>query len=185
MISALVSAAMMLSALAMERGAELDPNIHMLLQIPLLAAAGYVVGRKLTVARYWHAALLVCAISFILMWMLPKVVDEAVTTTTGRLLKYTTLPLLVGVPLGLSWPHTAPLLRGFLRAQAISMIAFTGFLYATSPVRLCNAYLAEDQIRTGIWMVVLSALIGLYWSLGLFLSPAADQIREPSRTQVR
>ena len=37
------------------------------------------------------------------------------------------------------------------------MTAIVGLLYIDSPLRLCNAYLQDDQIRLGQWLVASAA----------------------------
>jgi hypothetical protein len=38
-----------------------------------------------------------------------------------------------------------------------------GQLYIDSPLRLCNAYLLDDQARLGTWLVTAAALLALGW----------------------
>ena len=45
----------------------------------------------------------------------------------------------------------------------LAMTAIVGLLYIDSPLRLCNAYLQDDQILLGQWLVGISATLGLLW----------------------
>ena len=54
-----------------------------------------------------------------------------------------------------------PALSGVIAAG--SMTAIVGLLYIDSPLRLCNAYLQDDQIRLGQWLVGISSALGLAW----------------------
>ena len=36
-------------------------------------------------------------------------------------------------------------------------------LYADSPVRICNAYLLDDQTRLGEWLIALAGVAALAW----------------------
>ena len=38
------------------------------------------------------------------------------------------------------------------------MMAVAGQLYADSPVRICNAYLLDDQTRLGEWLIALAGV---------------------------
>ncbi len=43
------------------------------------------------------------------------------------------------------------------------MAAVVGQLYIDSPLRLCNAYLLDDQARLGQWLVSIAALLAVGW----------------------
>lgn len=43
------------------------------------------------------------------------------------------------------------------------MTAVVGQLYIDSPVRVCNAYLLDDQARLGQWLVGLAVALALGW----------------------
>jgi hypothetical protein len=45
----------------------------------------------------------------------------------------------------------------------LPMTAVVGQLYIDSPLRLCNAYLLDDQARLGTWLVTAAALLALGW----------------------
>jgi hypothetical protein len=85
--------------------------------------------------------------------------------------KFTTLPLAAGLPLALAWPHTHRILRGLIKAEAISMLGILGFLYTHAPIRICNSYLVSDQIRLGFGFFWVAAGLSLVWSLPVFVGP--------------
>ena len=62
------------------------------------------------------------------VWMLPRMLDAALRSPLVELAKLTTVPLLVGVPLALSWPLLPPVARGFVWANLISHAAVLGWL---------------------------------------------------------
>lgn len=141
-----------------------DPVVHILVQLPLLAAAGWLLAPPRRPDGVTAAALLVVAVSGVLVWMLPRSIDAAVASPWLDVLKFLTIPLLVGAPLRWAWPHLHPILRGVVKAQTVSMLGVLGFLYTHAPVRICNAYLTEDQTRLGFGFLIVAALLAAAWS---------------------
>ena len=157
---------------------ERDPVTHVLLQLPLLALAGVLIAKAAIDAKSWQQpawlrgglAPLLIAIFTIAFWMLPRSIDAALVNPAMALAKFVTLPLLVGVPLAVGWPKAHPLLRGFLKAEAVSMLAVMAFLYTHAPVRICNAYLVDDQVRLGLGFLAASVMCALIWAWPIFWS---------------
>jgi hypothetical protein len=56
-----------------------------------------------------------------------------------------------------------PLTRAVIKAQTVSILAVMAFLYTHAPMRLCNAYLAEDQYRLGIGFLALAFTAATAW----------------------
>lgn len=150
---------------------EATMTAHMLLQIPLLAAVGAVACRLLP--ERWQDSLLAAAggaIPCVLLasfastyWMVPRALDGALANPLEEAAKFTSLPLLVGLPLGLAWRRLGVIGRGFVWTNAISMLAVLGWLYINAPVRLCNSYLVDQQEAAGWWMVKLALLLFAGW----------------------
>ena len=140
---------------------------HMLLQIPLLAAIGIVSCRLLPERlQNWLLAAAGGAIPCVLLatfassyWMLPRALDGALTNPLHEAAKFVSLPLLVGLPLGLAWKRLRIIGRSFVWTNAISMLAVLGWLYVIAPVRVCNNYLVDQQEIAGWWMVKLALLL--------------------------
>jgi hypothetical protein len=143
--------------------------LHMLVQIPLLAAAGAVMVTSLP-ARWrmrlasWNRN----GVSGILMtvvasswWMVPRALDAALASPVMELAKFASLPLLVGAPLALSWSWLGGMGRGFVIANVLPMWAVVGWLYLAAPVRVCNFYLVEDQAVAGAGLLAASIGLGL------------------------
>ncbi|MGH8279411.1 MAG: hypothetical protein ACRETQ_07600, partial [Gammaproteobacteria bacterium] len=92
---------------------QLHMTLQMLVQVPLLIAVGY--GLRAAVPRRFARAIdasngngipgLLLASFTLAFWMLPRSMDEAVINPAATAAKYLTLPLLVGLPMGLSWPR--------------------------------------------------------------------------------
>ncbi len=128
---------------------------QMLVQIPLLIAAGYFIGRYLersipSLRSYIGGIPGLFMIAFtILFWMLPRSLDSTLASFPMEFAKYVSLPLLAGVPLGVGWHRLGFIAKGFAWIHLISMVFLMSWLYASSPVRVCNRYLLEQQQATG------------------------------------
>ena len=153
---------------------------HMLVQIPLLAAAGVIAARWLP-ERCKDSLLAACggALPCVVValfassyWMLPRALDAALATPLAEAAKFITLPALVGLPLALAWQRLSVIGRGFVWTNFISMLAVLGWLYIAAPVRVCNSYLVDEQGSTGWLMVKLSILLFTGWLATLFVGGA-------------
>ncbi len=158
---------------------------HVLVQMPALALVGAMLvprpggPRPAAWNRGGVAALLAAAFGMA-FWMLPRSIDAAVAAPAMEAAKFVTLPLLVGAPLVVGWARAHPLLRGFLKAQAISMLGILAFLYTHAPVRICNSYLAEDQFRLGVGFLWAAIALAVIWTAPLLVAPGGAASR-PSR----
>lgn len=159
-----------------------DPVLHVLVQMPACA----LVGALLPIRRaaiplrwplHWAGPLLVLALTTLLIWMLPRSVDAALLSWSGHFAKFISLPLLLGLPLRLVWPVLGPVLRGFLKAQALSMLLLLGFVYTHAPLRLCNSYLVDDQQRLGLGFALAAAGLAVIWITQAFARPASSALK--------
>ncbi len=157
---------------------------HVLIQLLGLATAGYLIGVGLRphfagLMDRWNrygATGLALVISTGAIWMLPRSIDASLESGLVESVKFVSLPLLLGVPLALSWPRFGTVLRGFLKANFLSMMIFFGWLYIAAPVRLCNSYLIDDQTLLGTAFLVITAVLSVLWSAPLFFgSSLADK----------
>ena len=142
---------------------------HMLVQIPLLAAAGALAASglpsrwKARVAE-WNAhgvAGTLLALIASSWWMAPRALDLVLASPAMEVTKFVTLPLFVGAPLALSWRQLGGLGRGFVIANVLPMWAVVGWLYAAAPARVCNYYLVDQQVATGLGLLAASLALGL------------------------
>ena len=156
------------------RWLEAGMSTHMLIQYPLIALAGYLFASALptrwrTRLNAWNAygisGLFATTVALAIL-MIPRLLDLALVDVRIELLKWLAL-LLCGVALRLSWRPAGLLVQGFFLGNVLPMTAVVGYLYESSPVRLCNAYLLDDQVRLGQWLVWLAAAIGLAWFASL------------------
>jgi hypothetical protein len=156
---------------------EASMSAQMLLQFPLLALCGFVLAGALPAS--WHkriaawnalgiAGLFGTALILALL-MIPRLLDLAVTDLRVDLAKALAL-LLCGAALRVSWRPAGFLVQGFFLGNVLPMTAAVGQLYQDSPLRLCNAYLLEDQVRLGRWLVALAILAAAAWFTHLVLA---------------
>ena len=137
--------------------------LQMLVQIPALILVGWLAGRALpprvhASVEVWNRGGIngvILAGSAAAFWMLPRWLDAAVAQSWVAAFKFVSVPLLIGVPLGLSWPRMGFVTRGFVLVEFVAMLFRLGWLYRVTPLRLCNSYLLGDQQRTGVYMLLL------------------------------
>ncbi len=153
---------------------ESSMSAQMLVQFPLLALCGFMLGMALP--SHWRARLdrwnahgiagLFGVALLLALSMIPRLLDLAVADPRIDLAKGLAL-LLAGMALNLSWRPAGLLVQGFFLGNVLPMMAAVGQLYQDSPVRLCNSYLLDDQVRLGQLLVALSVAIALTWFANL------------------
>lgn len=154
----------------LRHGLEASMTLHMLVQYPLLALAGYLLaaalpGRWLARLGLWNAhgiSGLFAAAMMLAILMIPRVLDLALVDGRIEILKCLAL-LACGAAGRLSWQAAGLLVQGFFLGNVLPMMAVVGNLYETSPVRVCNAYLLDDQARLGQMLVWIAAAIAGAW----------------------
>lgn len=143
---------------------------HMVLQFPLwmlvgaLLAAALSATARASIAR-WNAygiSGLVGTGTVLAVLMVPRVLDLALVSPTIEATKCAAL-LLAGAGLRMSWRAAGLVVQGFFLGNVLPMTAVVGQLYVDSPLRLCNAYLLDDQARLGEWLVSIAVLLALGW----------------------
>ncbi|MCC6304344.1 MAG: DUF1404 family protein [Rhodobacteraceae bacterium] len=138
--------------------------LQVLGQYPLLVAGGALAGAALA-RRHgrgagWSAAAALLAGAAVLgFWMIPRWIDAAVALPSVRTLRALSLVLAAGLPLGWGWALAGPVLRGFALANAVPMLAVTGWILLVVPARLCNSFLVEDQRLLGRLQLALALAI--------------------------
>ena len=161
---------------------------HVLVQIPLLVAAGFVLGRCVEirldgVLRDWNAGGIpgILLASFaVAFWMVPRWLDAALTDPVVNAAKYASLVLLAGVPLALSWSRLHPIARGVVKIEFLAMLFRLGWLYLVSPDRLCNNYLLTDQAWLGQGMIIVAIALSITWLVPVFFGEFAAERTVPS-----
>jgi hypothetical protein len=179
---ALLGGALLVGVLAlpgMREALERVMATHMLVQIPLLAAAGALAttglgpGWKLRIDAWNRGGVSGVLLALIASswWMVPRALDLALASHAMELTKFVTLPLMVGIPLALSWDRLGAIGRGFVIANVLPMWAVVGWLYIVAPVRLCNFYLVEQQVAAGLGLLGASVVLGVGMGALAFRGP--------------
>ncbi|HMN20046.1 MAG TPA: hypothetical protein PKA16_01500 [Ottowia sp.] len=155
---------------AVRHGMEASMWRHMLLQAPAWLLAGALLAAALPVRaraacarwnRHGISGLLASALVLTLL-MVPRVLDLALVRMDVEAVKLLAL-LLAGVALRLSWRPAGLVLQFFFLGNLLGMMVVVGQLYIDSPLRLCNAYLLDDQERLGRWLIGVAAVLALAW----------------------
>ena len=161
-----------LAAPPLRAGLESSMALHMLAQLPLLAAIGYTLGwawmrsrsggaaaRTLAGVQAFNAggATGILAASFVMiLWMLPRCLDLARLDGAVDALKFVSVPA-AGLAVALSWPRLPAIARAVVHLEVIATLFRFGWGYLAADERLCLAYLAGDQQRTGELLLWLGA----------------------------
>lgn len=161
-------------------------SLHMLVQIPLLVLAGLFAERAWhgfhagvagrgghsvagdgRVRWTWNAhglpgLLLVSLIGA--CWMVPKALDDALVDWRVAAFKYLGLPV-CGCILMASLRASNVVVKLFFLGNFCWMSAIVGIEYMDEPIRLCNAYLQDDQIWAGEGLIALAIILPTLWLL--------------------
>ncbi len=150
---------------------------HVLAQLPLLALAGvllatslpYAVRQRLNVANEQGIPGILLTVLAAAFWMLPRSLDAALTTPLMELVKFVSLPALIGLPMALSWPKLGPVTKAFVLGNTISMLGVLGWLYISAPTRLCNYYIVAEQVLLGEALLIIALALAVPWIVKAFV----------------
>ncbi len=171
---------------ALRHTVEARMSLHMLVEFPLLLAAGWAMqhlclrrpatqwlarGLVLLDWRGWTGAALASIVTA--AWMLPTLLDMALLDPVVAAAKYASW-WIAGWVLAGSLRRMDPELLMFLAGNVAWMMASAGMLYIDAPARLCVNYLQDDQRQTGIALVLLALVLGAL-ALRQLLRPDAAQ----------
>lgn len=143
--------------------------LHMLVQIPLLIIAGWLVGQFVMI-KYrsfftkWNDNGVPGVLIFVFItmyWMIPRAMDEALGIWYIELFKFVGLPL-AGLVFRDSWEKLQILGKSFIFLNYISMFGLMGWLYVDSPIQLCNNYLELEQKILGWGFLFITAGMIIY-----------------------
>jgi hypothetical protein len=173
------------------RALESTMALHMAVQVPFLIMLGVLLAagardrepRWFADADWLGIPGIVAVVLGTSFWMLPRALDEAVANPAFDLVKFATLPLLVGLPLGLSWRRMPPLGRAFIWANFIPKLGAIGGLYLAAPTRLCAYYRLDQQDLAGWTLIAVALALGTTWFVAAFIgwTPSCAK-RPPSRS---
>lgn len=158
--------------------------LHMLVQIPLLLLAGILIGKSLhdwllsngakaikqwlrAQAKSWNQHGIpgfIYAMFATTFWMIPKALDSVLLYPEMEVAKVFSL-IIAGQMVYDSWHRAHPVIKVFFIGGFCWVSAVVGMLYQESPQRLCNFYLLDDQLITGIGLVIIAIAIPTIWAL--------------------
>ena len=140
---------------------------HMLVQMPLLMAAGAAasaaVGERMTRWNRYGLTGFMLAQCITAYWMVPAMIDRAVVLPGADAAKLVTL-WLAGAALRQGWVQSNVPVQLFFVGYGLPMMAWLGFFLASTERRLCNAYSLESQVQAGQGLVALSIALALWWA---------------------
>jgi len=166
---------------------ESDMAVHMAMQMPILIALGVLLSiaarchepRWLAAADWLGIPGIVAVVLGTSIWMLPRALDQAISDSRIDLVKFVTLPLLVGIPLGLSWRRMPPLGRAFIWANFIPKLGAIGGLYLGAPTRLCAYYRLDQQVLAGGTLIAVAIALGMTWFAAAFVGWTPSCAKQP------
>ena len=141
---------------------------HMLLQLPLILLAGWLLGGRWSVkpragAVDQHGVTGLTLMLFVsAYWMIPRALELSINSPLAETGKFASL-LLLGAMLPGSLARANWIVQLFFLGNFSWMMAIAGIQYQSMPQRLCNAYLLDDQIATGVGLVIASIAIAAVW----------------------
>jgi hypothetical protein len=167
---------------------ESDMALHMVVQVPLLIALGVLLAaatrrhepRWLAAADWLGIPGIVTVVLGTSFWMLPRALDQAVSDPWVDLVKFLSLPLLVGMSLGLSWRRMLSLGRAFIWANFIPKLGAIGGLYLAAPTRLCAYYRLDQQELAGWTLIAVAVALGMTWSFAAFVGWTPSCAKQPA-----
>jgi hypothetical protein len=169
---------------------ESDMALHMTVQVPLLIGIGLLLAslvrshepRWLADADWLGIPGMVLVVFATSFWMLPRALDSAIADRSIDAAKFLSLPLLVGLPLGLSWNRMPPLGRAFIWANFIPKVGAIGALYLAAPTRLCAYYRLDQQAAAGWTLIGIAILLATLWFVAAFVGWPRPARQAPSTT---
>jgi hypothetical protein len=97
-------------------------------------------------------------------WMIPKALDDALVDWRVAAFKYVGLPV-CGWVLRTSLRESNVVVKLFFLGNFCWMSAIVGIEYMDEPIRLCNAYLQDDQDWSGRGLIALAIILPSCWLL--------------------
>jgi len=152
------------------RWLEGDMARHMLLEFPLLMAAGaalaHVATPRVTAAieridrlglTGWTFTSLVLA-----FWMIPAALDAAIASALVNAAKYATL-FAAGFAARGAIARSPRVLQAFFIGNLVWMAATVGIVYQEAPRQLCLYYRVDAQVWAGRGLIVASVAVAAAW----------------------
>lgn len=147
---------------------------HMAIQMPLLVLGGWCTlramagGRAARLLAPWNRYGLtgfIAAQVILAYWMLPLALDRAIVLPGADVIKIVTL-CACGAMLQHSVARAPLVLQLFFIGYTVSMMIWLGIYFASTDLRLCNAYSLASQIDAGYGIALLGIALGGGWLMG-------------------
>lgn len=149
---------------------------HMAVQMPMLVFTGWLTGQRFpqlldrnfqsAFNQYGLTGMLIASFA-LAYWMLPLTIDRAIIVYRFDAFKIFSL-ILCGLILRDFFSRAHIIVQLFFLGYALSMLGTLGFYFATTDLRLCNAYTLDSQIRAGWALVSVTVLLGAAWVVHRF-----------------
>ncbi|ADU30580.1 hypothetical protein [Evansella cellulosilytica] len=154
--------------------------IHMHMQMPLLIISGFLIApifQKMFPLFFskWNENGTPGILLFVLImiyWMIPRTMDDALTSDIVQLFKFISLTFLAGVPLRDSWKKITNKIKTFIIIFFTITFYAMGIVYISWPDQLCNNYLIIEQITLGWGFITMAICSTIYLSYTAIINPA-------------
>jgi hypothetical protein len=151
--------------------------LHMHMQMPLLLIVGtlftpYLKQKFPNFFAKWNENGIPGILLFLLIfiyWMIPRLMDEALTIPSVEIFKFISLPFLAGIPLRDSWNKLSNLAKNLSFISIVVIFSVVAWLYIAAPNQLCNNYLVAEQKALGWTSLFMAIGIGVYFIQSLFI----------------
>jgi hypothetical protein len=168
---ALTLTATALSVPPLRRLIEQSMAWHMVVQMPLLLTAGWLCARawshpKDNSPNSWNQFGLtggLMAVMVLAYWMLPSSIDRALVVPRADGFKLASL-WVCGALLQRSAARAPLVVQLFFVGTVLPMLMWAGLYFASTDLRLCNAYSLDSQIAAGRSLAGLAVLLALGWA---------------------
>lgn len=160
--------ALLLAALLGQRWLEQSMARHMLLQLPAIALAGYLLPGAARVARrtavFDRQGLTGLAVAMLVSayWMVPRALELSTAAWTVDAAKFASV-FVSGVLLRGALQRANRIVQIFFIGNFCAMTAIAGMLYQEQVRPLCNVYSVDDQVIAGTGLVMLACAVALLW----------------------
>lgn len=157
--------------------------VHMHTQMPLLVISGFLMAQffQKRFPRFfekWNHNGVPGILLFMIIWsywMIPRSMDDAITTQAVEIFKFASLPFLAGIPLRDSWRKLGSKGKGAVYTCLMMIFMLMAWLYIFSDEQVCNNYLVVEQITLGWGSLAIAACMFLYAVQFIFSEQSDDQ----------
>lgn len=147
---------------------------HMMAQLTMILLGGMLLfgheaNRSERLAGYdRHGLAGLTALLFVsAYWMVPRALELSLTEPLVELAKFVSIAALGAVLPG-SLARANAIIQLFFLGNFCAMTAIAGMLYQDVPEQLCNAYMQDDQARTGAFLITVALGAAMAWFIRTF-----------------